>query len=183
MMSALSARAAELEAATAQVRYAGVEAPTGAEAAAVRDAAMQAPKAQVARADLNSADSMAVRPAARGSRNRRGSSRQQGGTKVKIKDGGGGDGGDGGDGGQDTHPTDPRASDKTKQPGAYADGDGDQGDSEHSSLFVMFVSNGMFWLVPFVLQGMLAKMIGSGIIDNGRLSPVYFKCAFVARGD
>jgi hypothetical protein len=51
----------------------------------------------------------------------------------------------------------------------------EKGRSEHSPLFVMFVSNGMFWLVPFLLQFGLAKAIGSGIFDNGRLTEYYFE--------
>lgn len=32
------------------------------------------------------------------------------------------------------------------------------------------VGNGLFWTFPFLLQWMVSRIIGSGLIDNGRLS-------------
>jgi hypothetical protein len=47
--------------------------------------------------------------------------------------------------------------------------------AQHAALFVMWVGNGMFWIVPFLLQWVLSRTIGSGLIDNGRLTPQYFE--------
>jgi hypothetical protein len=47
--------------------------------------------------------------------------------------------------------------------------------AHHAALFVMWVGNGMFWIVPFLLQWVLSRTIGSGLIDNGRLPPAYFE--------
>ncbi len=59
------------------------------------------------------------------------------------------------------------------------DGDGDvemAGTSaQHAELFVVWMGNGLFWLVPYALQWILSALIGSGLIDNGRLDPQHFE--------
>lgn len=36
------------------------------------------------------------------------------------------------------------------------------------------IGNGLFWTFPFMLQWLAQRLIGSGLIDNGRLDPTYF---------
>jgi hypothetical protein len=38
------------------------------------------------------------------------------------------------------------------------------------------VGNGLFWVVPFLLQWLASRTIGSGLIDNGRLDDKHFGC-------
>lgn len=39
------------------------------------------------------------------------------------------------------------------------------------------IGNGLFWTFPFILQWLVQRIIGSGLIDNGRLDPLHFRCA------
>ncbi len=56
---------------------------------------------------------------------------------------------------------------------AAADPDED-GEAQHTALFTLWVGNGLFWIVPFLLQWLTSRTIGSGLIDNGRLDDKRF---------
>ncbi|KAI8462601.1 MAG: hypothetical protein J3K34DRAFT_447396, partial [Monoraphidium minutum] len=65
------------------------------------------------------------------------------------------------------------AADK-EEGGAKKAEDPEDGAAQHTALFTLWVGNGLFWVVPFLLQWMTSRTIGSGLIDNGRLDDLHF---------